>query len=631
MCNTAPGDGDPDGCWGGGFDANDVFVPLTCWNGLQPYMTGVTERDRVTKGTWNQYTCCPPEPRQKCPCIGNQGFYDSHGSHRVDGIMRPGYVYPPNLGGFCSDKEKEGVLGSGWCYVSCDTNVCKNLTRHVTTTMWAGQLFDRELCYSYQNCGNPDNIPALKEAACKQRGGSFKNGKCSCDNGGLCNDNHKQNPENNKVVCDNWCWVGPLLLTMVLALAIGALAYAHSQRKQKLKLEEIKEEPLLSNDPEKGILMGVPSFTPMTGAFVIPFAQLEVGRVIAAGAQGQIRRGIFSGKAVAIKELLSVMFDSDETDELAKEAKMLSSIQHPNIVRFYGMSVDHSPARGTSYYLVTDLKDRDLRDLLKSERTISTQEVMRIACQICEPLEFLHSVGMVHRDLKPENILLDANLTIFLCDFGISKICNRDRDCSVHMTTNMGTAAYMAPEMTSLVAYATDFPVQCDRELAFRDKVQQLGANQKIQELLLRHTAAMGQFDLSSTPSPKPSPNSASNRSNCSNNSDSSIVHTPRDLAPKVDCYSFAIVLWALLSWKGPFPDMTPVQIMVAVAVHNKRPPTTSLEQEWGKPVVDLMRQLWSADPSARPSITHAMGVLLKLLDELCKRAVHKSTKLYLV
>ena len=106
-------------------------------------------------------------------------------------------------------------------------------------------------------------------------------------------------------------------------------------------------------------------------------------------------------------------------------------------------------------------------DLLKSERTISTQEVMRIACQICEPLvramwcrvdtgtslarlflrcqvssiiypcsphmiytqswqEFLHSVGMVHRDLKPENILLDANLTIFLCDFGISKVGKRN-------------------------------------------------------------------------------------------------------------------------------------------------------------------------------------------------------------
>ena len=36
--------------------------------------------------------------------------------------------------------------------------------------------------------------------------------------------------------------------------------------------------------------------------------------------------------------------------------------------------------------------------------------------------EFLHSIGMVHRDLKPENILVDANLTIFLCDFGLSKV-----------------------------------------------------------------------------------------------------------------------------------------------------------------------------------------------------------------
>ena len=157
----------------------------------------------------------------ECPCTGNQGFYDSHGSHRVDGIMRPGYVYPPNLGGFCSDKEKEGVLGSGWCYVSCDTNVCKNLTRHATTTMWAGKLFDRELCYSYQNCGNADKTPALKEAACKQRGGTFKNGKCSCDNGGLCNDNQKQKSENNKDIVRT----NPLLLLLPSSLFLLFLVY----------------------------------------------------------------------------------------------------------------------------------------------------------------------------------------------------------------------------------------------------------------------------------------------------------------------------------------------------------------------------------------------------------------------
>ena len=44
-----------------------------------------------------------------------------------------------------------------------------------------------------------------------------------------------------------------------------------------------------------------------------------------------------------------------------EEAKILCSIQHPNIVRFYGMSIDPSPEQGTCYYLVTDLKDGDLR------------------------------------------------------------------------------------------------------------------------------------------------------------------------------------------------------------------------------------------------------------------------------
>ena len=111
-----------------------------------------------------------------------------------------------------------------------------------------------------------------------------------------------------------------MLLTMILAPALAAMWYALSQRKQRMNLKGVDGESLLSirrNDSERGIMMGVPSFTPMTGAFVIPFEQLEVGPVIAAGAQGQIRKGIFSGKAVAVKELLAVMFNPNETNELA--------------------------------------------------------------------------------------------------------------------------------------------------------------------------------------------------------------------------------------------------------------------------------------------------------------------------
>ena len=92
----------------------------------------------------------------------------------------------------------------------------------------------------------------------------------------------------------------------------------------------------------------------------------------------------------------------------------------------------------------------------------------------------------------------------------------------------MGTAAYMAPEMTSLVAYATDFPVQSEKEMALRNKVKQLDADQQTQELALQHAAAIEQFDLSSTPRPKLRPESQASDDGFS------VVHTPRDLAPKV-------------------------------------------------------------------------------------------------
>ena len=107
----------------------------------------------------------------------------------------------------------------------------------------------------------------------------------------------------------------------------------------------------------------------------------------------------------------------------------------------------------------------------------------------------------------------------------------------------MGTAAYMAPELTSLIDFAAEFPVQCEKELRLNKKVLPFGADKETKELALQHAAAIEQFDLSSTPRPKPRPESQAS------NSSSSSVHTPRDLAPKVrPSTRFRIIIRELIS-----------------------------------------------------------------------------------
>ena len=126
--------------------------------------------------------------------------------------------------------------------------------------------------------------------------------------------------------CTFWCWLGPVLLGSMVMLAAAAFVFAFSQRR-KLKVES--DGSLLRNQymgSETGILLKDEALTftptPLSGAFAIPFEQLEIGPVIAAGAEGQVRKGRFGGKAVAIKELIAVMFDPEETQTFQARAML---------------------------------------------------------------------------------------------------------------------------------------------------------------------------------------------------------------------------------------------------------------------------------------------------------------------
>jgi serine/threonine protein kinase len=130
----------------------------------------------------------------------------------------------------------------------------------------------------------------------------------------------------------------------------------------------------------------------------------------------------------------------------------MSSIDHPNVVKAYGVdwdaSFDFAEGRGEEpvYALCLELaKGGMLFDLVYNLGRLSDSLTRTYFHQLLEAIEACHSAGIIHRDLKPENILLSEDYSIKVADFGLSHI--HDPNLEIFMKTKVGTISYMAPEV----------------------------------------------------------------------------------------------------------------------------------------------------------------------------------------
>jgi len=89
---------------------------------------------------------------------------------------------------------------------------------------------------------------------------------------------------------------------------------------------------------------------------------------------------------------------------------------------------------------------RFLREILTREGILPADRAARIAINVCEALEYIHSQGVVHRDLKPENIMVGEGDAIKLIDFGISGAEGARRLTFSKLSNAMGTPDYISPE-----------------------------------------------------------------------------------------------------------------------------------------------------------------------------------------
>jgi serine/threonine protein kinase len=164
------------------------------------------------------------------------------------------------------------------------------------------------------------------------------------------------------------------------------------------------------------------------------------------------------GRSVAVKFLPeSFAHDAERVLRFEREARVLASLNHPNIAAIYGL--ENSNAKK---FLVMELVPGEtLAERIKRGPS-SVEEAVGIAKQIADALEAAHEKGIIHRDLKPANIKVTTDGKVKVLDFGLAKPYEQDAanatlsnspTLASMAATNagviFGTAAYMSPEQAS--------------------------------------------------------------------------------------------------------------------------------------------------------------------------------------
>jgi Tol biopolymer transport system component len=161
-------------------------------------------------------------------------------------------------------------------------------------------------------------------------------------------------------------------------------------------------------------------------------------------------------REVAVKVLPEPLsHDAERLTRFDREAKLLASLNHPNVAAIYGFH----RAAGTSFLAMELVEGEDLSQRL-ARGPLAVDETLDVGRQIAEALEAAHERCVVHRDLKPANVKLTPEGKIKVLDFGLAKAMSpesasggTDPSFSPTMTSAgtqagviLGTAAYMSPE-----------------------------------------------------------------------------------------------------------------------------------------------------------------------------------------
>jgi ABC-type transport system substrate-binding protein/serine/threonine protein kinase len=153
---------------------------------------------------------------------------------------------------------------------------------------------------------------------------------------------------------------------------------------------------------------------------------------------------------VAVKVVASSELSSDTQERFQREAQIVAQMDHPGIVPIH----DVGRHEGSYFFVMPLVVGTSLRHLLW-DGSLRLGEVLDIAIQTAEALEYSHSRGVVHRDIKPENIMVTreegGNVRVRVMDFGLAHASSDNR--LTKTGTLVGTVTYLSPEQVTAHAF----------------------------------------------------------------------------------------------------------------------------------------------------------------------------------
>ena len=175
---------------------------------------------------------------------------------------------------------------------------------------------------------------------------------------------------------------------------------------------------------------------------------------LGAGAGAQVWSTKWLGIPCAKKVFQGINISGNETCIFSKEARILASLNHPRVVKFFCCGCDQETGDG---FIAMELMEMSLFDLIRKQtKPFPLPVALDIIMQIARGMRYLHEVEVAHRDLKSQNVVVnrlsyphleDEYFCVKLVDFGLSKTKVELHRAHTISHVGVGTTIYRAPEV----------------------------------------------------------------------------------------------------------------------------------------------------------------------------------------